>query len=209
MIKTGEEKACIENSYMEDIRHVSNIRVKECDLLIKSMTCYQPCSDYRKTLSAMVQRVKESDVDSSLYSKFTPNINFSKSQLKSKASDYAQEIKLLKQQAANLLKKVKTVVEKESVELSPELEDAFCDIVAGDNDDHPFDPDSPQSLLWQGQKNQTLLQKDDRSRTMHWHPVMIPWCLSIYLKSPGILFNSVVTVRLEHNIFWKLVSNVF
>ena len=157
----------------------------------------------------MVQRVKESDVDSSLYSKFTPNINFSKSQLKSKASDYAQEIKLLKQQAANLLKKVKTVVEKESVELSPELEDAFCHIVAGDNDDHPFDPDSPQILLWQGQKNQTLLQKNDRSRTMHWHPVMIRWCLSIYLKSPGILFKSVVTVRLEHNIFWKLVSNVF
>ena len=93
------------------------------------------------------------------------------------------------------MRKVKNAVEKESVELSPELEDAFCGIVAGDND-HPFDPDSPQSLLWQEQKKQALLQKDGRSRAMRWHRVMIRWCLSIYLKSPGILFNSVVTVRL-------------
>ena len=35
--KDQKEKACIENSYMEDIRHASNIRVKECDLLIRSM----------------------------------------------------------------------------------------------------------------------------------------------------------------------------
>ena len=143
--KSREKKAYIENSYMENIRHASNIRVKECDLLIRSMTRCQPCSDYRKTLSAMVQRVKESDADSSSYSKFTPNINLSKSQLKSKASDYARQIELLKQQREHL-KKVKSVVEKESVELSPELEHGFCCIVAGNNDNHPFDPDSPQAL---------------------------------------------------------------
>ena len=61
-------------------------------MLIRSMTCCQPCFDYRKTLSAMVQRVKESDVDSSSYSKFNPNMDLRKSQLKSKASDYAQEL---------------------------------------------------------------------------------------------------------------------
>lgn len=171
------------------------------------MTRCKPCSDYRKTLTARVQKVKESDVDSSSYSTFTPNINLSKSQLKSKASDYSQEIKLLKQQKETLLKKVKTVVEKESVELSSVLEDVFCGIVSGDND-HPIDPVSPQNLLWHEQKKQALLQKDDRSRAMRCHPVMIRWCLIIYLKSPGILFNSVVAVRLEHNIFWKLVKNL-
>ena len=101
------------------------------------MTRCHPCSDYRKTLSAMVQRVKELDVDLSSYSKFTPNINLNKSQLKSKTSNYAQEIKLLKQQRDNLLKKVKSVVEKESVELSPELEDVVLSL--GINDNHPFD----------------------------------------------------------------------
>ena len=61
--KDQKEKACIENSYTEeDIRHASNIRVKECDLLIRSMVRCQPCFDYRKSL---VQRIKESDVDSS------------------------------------------------------------------------------------------------------------------------------------------------
>ena len=47
-----------------------------------------------------------------------------------------------------ILRKVKNVVEKESVELSSALEDVFCGIVAGDGDDHPFDCDSPQSHLW-------------------------------------------------------------
>ena len=115
--------------------------------------------------------------------------------MKSKASDYSQETKLLKQQSEILLKKVKTVVEKESFELSSELEDVFCVIISGDND-NPFDPDSSQSLLWYEQKKQVLLQKDDKSRAMYWYPVMIRWCVSIYLKTPGILFNSVVNARL-------------
>lgn len=60
-----EERGCIENSYMDDIRQASNIKVKECDLLIRSLTRCQPCPDYRKTLSAVMQIVKESDFDSS------------------------------------------------------------------------------------------------------------------------------------------------
>ena len=46
----------------------------------------------------MLQKVMESDVCLPSPRKFTPNINWLKSQLKSKASDYAQDIKLLKQQ---------------------------------------------------------------------------------------------------------------
>ena len=40
--------------------------------------------------------------------------------MKSKALDYAQEMKLLKQRRDTLLKRVKNVVEKESAELPPE-----------------------------------------------------------------------------------------
>ena len=45
-----------------------------------------------------------------------------------------------------------------------------------------FDESSPQFLLWQQQKHQLSLT-DNRSMT--WHPLVIRWCLSIYLKSPG------------------------
>ena len=62
--KDRKETACTENSYMEDNRYESNVKDKECDMLIGSMTRCQPCSDYRKTLSAMEQRFKESDVNS-------------------------------------------------------------------------------------------------------------------------------------------------
>ena len=44
----------------------------------------------------------------------------------------------------------------------------------------PFAKDSPQFLLWEQQKLQSSLKN---SKAMSWHPLIIRWCLSIYLKS--------------------------
>ena len=46
----------------------------------------------------------------------------------------------------------------------------------------PFAKDSPQFLLWEQQKLQSSLKN---SKAMSWHPLIIRWCLSIYLKSPS------------------------
>jgi len=45
-----------------------------------------------------------------------------------------------------------------------------------------FEPDSPQWLLWQQQKEQASKKN---SRSMRWHPLIIRWCLSIYHTSPA------------------------
>ena len=45
-----------------------------------------------------------------------------------------------------------------------------------------FAKDSPQFLLWEQQKLQSSLKS---IKAMSWHPVIIRWCLSIYLKSPS------------------------
>ena len=45
-----------------------------------------------------------------------------------------------------------------------------------------FAKDSPQFLLWEQQKLQSSLKN---SKAMSWHPLIIRWCLSIYLKSPS------------------------
>ena len=45
-----------------------------------------------------------------------------------------------------------------------------------------FGPDSPQKVLWEQQIKQAKLKNN---KGMRWHPVMIRWCISIFIKSPG------------------------
>ena len=45
-----------------------------------------------------------------------------------------------------------------------------------------FPHDSPQYLLWEQQQQQASYSD---SKSIKRHPVMIRWCISIYLKSPG------------------------
>ena len=45
-----------------------------------------------------------------------------------------------------------------------------------------FPRDSPQYLLWEQQQKQASCSG---SKRMKWHPVMIRWCIYIYLNSPG------------------------
>ena len=42
--------------------------------------------------------------------------------------------------------------------------------------------DFPQYLPWEQQQKQASYSD---SKSMKWDPVMIRWCISIYLKSPG------------------------
>ena len=53
-----------------------------------------------------------------------------------------------------------------------------------------------------------MFQKDNRSKTMRWNPVMIRCFLSICQVYYLIVFNSIVTARLEQITFWKLVLNL-
>ena len=49
-------------------------------------------------------------------------------------------------------------------------------------ENHSFEENSAMALLWEQQKNASSYKK---ATSMKWHPVIIRWCLSIYLKSPG------------------------
>ena len=53
-----------------------------------------------------------------------------------------------------------------------------------------------------------MFQKDNRSKTMRWNSVMIRCFLSICQVYYLIVFNSIVTARLEQITFWKLVLNL-
>ena len=58
----------------------------------------------------------------------------------------------------------------------------MCDIMM--KEENAFEKNSAMALLWDQQKKVSRLKK---SSSMKWHPVIIRWCLSIYLKSPGMI----------------------
>ena len=51
-----------------------------------------------------------------------------------------------------------------------------------------FDDNSAMKLLWEQQKKASSFSK---ASLMKWHPVVVRWCLSIYLKSPGIFLTNI------------------
>ena len=58
----------------------------------------------------------------------------------------------------------------------------FLKEIINNQSDIPFKIDSPQYLLWE---QQMILSSLKSGKCMVWHPLIIRWCLSIYLKSPG------------------------
>ena len=72
------------------------------------------------------------------------------------------------------------MVERESIALDKES-DMLLEEVISRSDKH-FYEDSPQYLLWEQQRKQLGLK---RKLSMKWYPLVIRWCVAVYLKSPG------------------------
>ena len=100
--------------------------------------------------------------------------------LMAKIKDLKKENKNLVQKTLRLQERIRQEIKNKGVQLERKESDFFTEIVASEVS--PFEIGSPQHLLWEEQKKQASL-KDARS--MRWHPLMIRWCLAIYLKSPG------------------------
>ncbi|XP_065662263.1 uncharacterized protein LOC124811383 isoform X2 [Hydra vulgaris] len=79
-------------------------------------------------------------------------------------------------------KKLEKSIIEEGVVLEEEEHTIIEETYEKYGEENPFTEDSPQALLWQQQKIQAGL-KDRRS--MRWHPLIIRWCISLYLKSPS------------------------
>ena len=86
----------------------------------------------------------------------------------------------MRRNVKNLKKTICELVENEGEVLPSSLNDICSEVIS--NTTCNFDPESAQYLLWEEQKKQAALSN---KKSMRWHPVMIRWCISIFLKSPG------------------------
>ena len=160
------------------------IRHKDCPRLIfgpapNSARC-DKCSIARKSLLVLEKRPS---LTSTKPKPKRPHASLSKGQLKTRLSDVSQENAKLKLSIKRLEKRIKTLVKRDGVFIKDQATSEFMSKMVESKPDFEFKDGSPMKLLWEQQLKASKLKK---STSMRWHPVMIRWALSLYLRSPGI-----------------------
>ena len=187
--KEGNTKASLENNFFVQASSCTVIRVIDCELLVDAckIRC-EACSHYRRSILWPQQyRLQRSITECP--NKSIANIHLSRPEIERRLSDIQREHKLLLRGNVNLEKRIHKLVKRESVVVGPEWSKLLNEVTIKEN--CSFDSDSPQYLLWEEQKRYAALKN---KKNMQWHPVMIRWCLSIYLKSPGIYILYIIYI---------------
>ena len=172
-------KANIENNRCSNAESLTTIRTIDCELLIPSsqVRC-DACKSHRRVLNIKTQRLKDFDPD--IVKKTTPNIHMTRPQLSTKLEAYQKDRRSLLRNRERSENKIKKLIKKESVVVDESTHEIVSSVL--DENQSGFDENSPKHLLWEHQKKMSMLKT---KTSMCWHPVLIRWCLSIYLRSPG------------------------
>ena len=180
--KSGQIKAKIQNKHFISIDEMNTIRTINCEKIVgkEEIRC-DSCQHYRKILITKSYRIEKGTVRE--VKKQTPNMFMSREDLEKKVKDYQKDRRLLQQTKERNHKKIDKLLSKDSVKLEPEINKIVGDIFTANKPGFP--EDSLKNLLWKEQLKQHQLKNKS---SMKWHPVIIRWCLSIYLKSPGMLY---------------------
>lgn len=157
------------------------IRHLNCSILVKTgrIRC-DKCTDYRKALHTMEsRRVKNEE------GMVSPKMNdryLSEQQKLDKLKYLENERKKLTLKLMRMQQKINTNIQVEGIKLNNDDSSIVEEVMQNNKEQCPFTVNSPQYLLWQQQQLQCSLSN---KKSMKWHPLIIRWCISIYLKSPG------------------------
>nr|XP_047125903.1 uncharacterized protein LOC101241084 isoform X2 [Hydra vulgaris] len=173
---------------MESVTDCTVFRHKLCPILIPlTISKCEFCLELRKYLNLKQFRLKEKQnkiaLDSGNNSMFSNKKNdryMSKEELLFKIKILENDKKKIATKSLHLQCRINQLIKKEGLIVDGETHKVMKECLI-DKNYNPFSESSPQYLLWEQQKIQ-VSRKDKRS--MKWHPVLIRWCLSIYLKSP-------------------------
>ena len=110
--------------------------------------------------------------------KNVPNKYLPWKNLEQKTKELQKDRHILKQSNDRLLKRIDKLTVSESVEINSEASDVIINAVY--KNESGFSPDS--SIIFYRSSKRNQLKKNS---SMWWHPVMVRWCFSIYLMSPG------------------------
>ena len=190
--KDKEIRARIEDSKLSSFSDMTTIRTASCTVLIRrSETRCPSCSSHRISLNVMSSRVDK--YDPAAIKKNTPNIHMTREQLSPKEKiERTSHLKNRNRFEA----KIEMLIRKEGVLVNENIYKVLESVIK-ENVTSDFHKNSPKYSLWEKQKKISKLKK---ASSMKWHPVMIRWCLSVYLKSPGKICYLCDLIFMDHNI---------
>jgi len=165
------------------------IRSKECDIVLTTDTDMERCQNCQSRRHNLQKMERRQSIEAKPKK---PHSSMTKFELKSKLSSVTKENKLLKRKQKKLEKKIDKLVKREGITINCNETSSIVENVVK-NQDCPFEKSSAMALLWEQQKT---ISKFKKPSSMRWHPVIIRWCLSIYLRSPGINIKLQYLVRI-------------
>ena len=187
--KEGGKAAWVESSNGHvklEKKNFDTIRSVACTYIVQERELCENCIGYRKKLSKYNARSLEAEANKSLATSASSTTNLKHltvAELRERLANVQISRQQEMQRTAAMALKIRQVVEEDSVtshNINKSDHDLFKTIL---KEKMPqFEQGSPQWLLWNQQLEQAS-KKD--SRTMRWHPLIIRWCLSIYLVSPA------------------------
>ena len=162
------------------------IRHNECAVILardgSRVDRCQRCTDYRRTLHAMVSRQSQSQHKSISNATLSSHTNYrylSTPEKIERLGSLHHENRSAQKKLQRLRVKVAEMIASRGISLDAETTGDSQQIM--EEEEHhvlrKFPPDSFQSVFWQQQKEATS-RKDKRG--MRWHPAMLKWCL--YLR---------------------------
>ena len=177
--KDGADKAHFQSEQFVGLSKFTTIRHVDCIFFASpgQRKC-KPCLEYYSTLKTLSWRMKNAKHE--VPAKNTNNKYLSKEQLQEKAATLYKEVRSLRKSVSHLENNIIKAIHTEGENVPVDLHKICSDTI--NSESCLFPPDSVQSLLWEQQKKQAALSN---KHSMKWHPVMIRWCVSLYLKSPS------------------------
>ncbi|XP_065656351.1 uncharacterized protein LOC136081897 [Hydra vulgaris] len=172
----------LETKFLESVDDFTILRHESCEILCdeKTQRC-EKCDSCRNFLKVSTFRLKNKESDTG--SSKTTNLKYlSHQELINKVKFLQQQKSTLTQRIIKLQARVKKLIKTDGLYIDNDTHKIVKESLLSELNKNPFNSESPQFLLWEQQKLQAGLKN---SKAMKWHPIMIRWCLSIYLKSPS------------------------
>ena len=151
----------------------------------------------KRNLMSFMFSYRVGNFDPAAIKKNIPNIHIMRVQLSAKVNFLQSERKSHLKNRNRFEEKTEMVIGKEGILVNGNI-DKVLEKVNNEIDSSGFDENSPKYLLWEQQKKMNKLKK---ASSLKWHPVMIRWCFSVYLKSPGKICHLYDLVFTDHDIY--------
>ena len=151
----------------------------------------------KRNLMSFMYSYRVGNFDPAAIKKNITNIHIMRVQLSAKVNFLPSERKSHLKNRNRFEEKTEMLIRKEGILVNGNI-DKVLEKVNNEIDSSGFDENSPKYLLWEQQKKMNKLKK---ASSLKWHPVMIRWCFSVYLKSPGKICHLYDLVFTDHDIY--------